>query len=158
MRYQRSLKDSHVSVVWYEIDMMHFACDSLRDNGEAASLAEKNLLIEGALLHYRNLLRFFSGNNHRKGDLSTARPAAWSCGKMTSQQLAQSSALGKKLERAHWSDISRYLQHITEVRATEFMDWGIDEMRVKLEPALSTFAECFPRGPSTNDQINGHLA
>ena len=57
--YARRPKESHRDTVTYEIEMLDFCLQSLtgkhyRDGNEQA------LYLEGFLLHYRNLIRFFS--------------------------------------------------------------------------------------------------
>ena len=44
--------------------------------------------LEAFLLHYRNLIRIFSGENHRRDDLSTADARAWSGREMTPEETA----------------------------------------------------------------------
>jgi hypothetical protein len=67
---------------------------------------ERNLYIEGFLLHYRNLVEFFSGNptkhrvskNGKPADLSTHLPEAWAKRKLTEEETAKMQIPARALE------------------------------------------------------------
>ena len=51
-------------------------------------LPETNMAVECFLLHYRNLIEFFSGAKHRKGsDISVADPGVWGRRTLTPAEL-----------------------------------------------------------------------
>src|SRR5579875_2269831 len=75
--YARRPKESHLDTIVFEIEMLNFCkrkvvqCDTLE-------VKERWVYLEGFLLHYRNLIRFFSGKGpQRKGDLSTNNSMVW---------------------------------------------------------------------------------
>lgn len=59
--YSRRLKESHRDTVSYEIDMLRFCAERLEALRATGNDRESYLALEGFLLHYRNLLHFFSG-------------------------------------------------------------------------------------------------
>jgi hypothetical protein len=63
-RYERSKKGSHLDTIHYEIDMLEYTLSKMTK----AELPppEFNMTLECFLLHYRNLIEFFSGKKHRK--------------------------------------------------------------------------------------------
>jgi len=144
MQYERSPKDSHVETIWYEIDMLRYVYKTLSSSTEPGFVAAKNLLIEGALLHYRNLIRFFSGQNARPNDLSTARPEVWSDDNLTKHDLNEMCKIGIILDKKYFKDISKYLQHVTVERYSDPKGWDLPEMYARLEPALVAFERTFP--------------
>jgi hypothetical protein len=144
MMYERTPKDSHLDTVYYEIDMLRYCLRAISQNAQA-SPPETNLLIEGALLHYRNLIRFFSGMKHRKGDLSTTAPEVWATRAATALALANMRKIGSAADKAEFKEVSVYLQHITEHRAARGKQWNLLAMYSQLSPALDLFEECFPR-------------
>ena len=82
--YERTSKETHLETIWYEMDMLvEFSYGrEFEKKAFAPQSPQWNLLIEGFLLHYRNLIQFFSGSEERhkryKGnDLSTFDPAPW---------------------------------------------------------------------------------
>ena len=75
--YERRQKESHRETVTYEIEMLHFCFDNLPQD-RSCDRSNEYLLLEGFLLHYRNLLEFFSGTHHRAGyDISMADSSTW---------------------------------------------------------------------------------
>ena len=72
----RPNKESNPSHHLYEIKHLRFALDRLGATTLPHGHPEKNLLIEGALLHFRNLMEFFSGPNYTEL-LSSKRPEVW---------------------------------------------------------------------------------
>jgi hypothetical protein len=62
---ERKRKESHQDTIWYEIDMLEYCYAVLEKNPPAITNARWNLLVEGFLLHYRNLIQFFGGNAER---------------------------------------------------------------------------------------------
>ena len=106
-----------------------------------------NLLIEGFLLHYRNIIQFFSGNprKHRDTDLSTFQPTIWA-GRTLNQPEANSiQRPGRELEDEYWEDISQFLQHCTTRRSADLMSWHIGEMHARVRDVINAFARSVPR-------------
>ncbi|HKV92398.1 MAG TPA: hypothetical protein VJW20_07615 [Candidatus Angelobacter sp.] len=169
--YERSKKKSHLGTIWYEIAMLEFCHDELAQN-KKRSEPEHNLLIEGFLLHFRNLVEFFSGAKHRGkkrmtkpaktgkkySDLSTAAPEVWANRKLTSAELAAIQAPARKIEDAHFKEISQYLQHCTERRFSEFKQWQLDAMLKDLLPIVKAFQHSFPRPSPTRERSEAVLA
>ncbi len=147
--YERSRKNSHLDTIWYEITMVTFCYREFK-NRQECSEPERNLLIEGFLLHYRNIVEFFSGTKHRKAtdakpaDLSTADSNVWAGRSLTSEELSSMQVPARELEDTYFGDISQFLQHCTERRFAEFKGWKVDEMAEKLKPILSAFSKSFP--------------
>src|ERR1700680_1311205 len=80
--YERTSKNTHLDTIWYEMDMLEFSYQDFMKKTPPQQSPRWNLLIEGFLLHYRNLIQFFSGNENRhkrfKGnDLCTFDPMPW---------------------------------------------------------------------------------
>lgn len=150
-RYERSRKKSQLATIWYEISMLGFT-HSILIKQQEMSEPENNLYIEGFLLHYRNLIQFFSGTpgKHRKGgngkaaDLSTHAPEIWAKRRLTDDEIANIQTPARKLEDKYWEDISQFLQHCTERRFVEFHDWNLDEMFDELDSIVSSFHKSFP--------------
>jgi len=113
--------------------------------------AYRNLLIEGFLLHYRNLIQFFSGNEDRhkryKGnDLSTFDPTPWRNRPLTKEETDAIKTPGEKLDQTYSNKISTLLQHCTVRRIEPLQGWEMEQMYSELLPIASTFAKSFPRG------------
>lgn len=152
-RYERSRKASHLDTVHYEVDMLEYALEKLRVE-TALPIPEQNMILECFLLHYRNLLEFFSGEKHRIGkkgrtaDISVAHPKTW-CGRDLSTPEAETlSSTAKQLLQKHFEDISQFLQHCTERRFSEPRDWDPQQMWDELKPTLEFFRKTFPRTAS----------
>jgi hypothetical protein len=69
--YTRRPKESHRDTVTYEIDMLDFC--ARRASRECPEEADKGVYLEGFLLHYHNLVRFFSGEHHREDKVALYR-------------------------------------------------------------------------------------
>lgn len=146
--YERSRKSSHLATVYYEKDMLEFTFRKLV-GCETAAGPDWNLLVEGFLLHYRNLIEFFSGKKHRKdgSDISIADPEVWSGRKLTKEEINQLQPIARQLEDEYWTDISQFLQHCTVRRHAEFREWNIPKMFERLMPVLNCFEAMFLRTP-----------
>jgi hypothetical protein len=143
--YERSRKRSQVDTIWYEISMLGFCHVELTSNPKLSE-PERNLLIECFLLHYRNVIQFFSGNprKHRDADLSTHAPERWAGRQLTAEEIANMQVPGRALEDKHWLDVSQFLQHCTERRFIEFREWPLDDMFEALDPIVTAFHQSFP--------------
>ena len=99
----------------YEIEMLDFCAQRvMRD--EHADQGDQSVFLEGFLLHYRNLIRFFSGEHHRERDLSTAHPGAWADRQLTPAEIAAIATPARGLDTKYYQLISKYLHHCTELR------------------------------------------
>ena len=164
-KFERTAKQSHRDTTYYEIDMLRFAGRHLVNRGDYDT-PDLNLLIEGFLLHYRNLLEFFSGNKHRPADaskpkatpdLSTRNPRAWGDRELTDEEQKVIVEAARAIFDPDWLDISQYLQHCTERRFKTARDWKIPQMLESLERIIVPFEISFPRerpqfvvGPENN--------
>ena len=74
--YSRS-KKTHLNAIGYELEMLRFCRDQIQAQSSPPDARATSLHIEGFLLHFRNLIRFFSGKRPRPYDLSTADPDTW---------------------------------------------------------------------------------
>lgn len=154
--YQRRTKGSHLDTVRYEIDMLKFGWEELQKDQEC-ELPWLYLLIEGFLLHYRNLTQFFSGAMHKPGDLSTAKPEVWADRKLSNEEVRALRGPGSKLNREHWQNISQFLQHCTLRRYLEFRDWNLDRMYREIEPVIDAFDKSFPRPAPPSKEKAGRV-
>lgn len=150
--YERSEKKSHLDTVGYEIAMLGFCHHEL--GTRRMDEPERNLFIEGFLLHYRNILEFCSGARHRKAkngkpaDISTADPQVWAGRELTQEELAKIKAPAQALETRYFDDISQFLQHCTERRFIDSKQWNLNEMLAELSPVVSALRDFFqPNSP-----------
>ena len=157
--YERSEKKSHLDTLWYEIAMLGF-CHSELGTRSGMSEPERNLFIEGFLLHYRNILEFCSGAKHRKGkngkpaDISTDDPQVWAGRVLTKEELAKIQAPAQVLEGKYFEDISQFLQHCTERRFIDSKQWKLDEMLRELSPVVSALRDSFPPNAERREAEN----
>jgi len=144
--FERTEKDTALEIVYYEWDMLNFTFERLQKGKSGVLQVDWNLLIEGFLVHARNLIRFFSGREHRsdKGDVSTADPEVWARRKLTENEIKTIQAPALLLEDEHFQKISRYLQHCTIYRLTP-ADWQLEKMHSQIAAILKSFEAAFPR-------------
>src|ERR1700693_1351059 len=141
-KYERSRKSSHLDTVHYEIDMLEYSFSRVAGQRE---LPEANMAVQCFLLHYRNLIEFFSGAKHRKGsDISVADPGVWAGRTLTPAELNSLQTPAQKLCDDYWTEVSQFLQHCTERRYKELKEWNLEEMMDKLSPVLASFKKLFP--------------
>ena len=150
--YGRRPKESHRDTVTYEIDMLDFCIMRLTDRPKSWDQPDEYAYIETFLLHYRNLIRFFSGKNHHRTneaeDLSTANPAVWAGRPLTEAEINAIRKPAEALDDAHlFIDISQYIQHCTDRRAREDRGWDAVQMYQEIDPIISEFERFFPRPP-----------
>jgi hypothetical protein len=149
--YERTRKETHLDTMWYEIDMLEHCVGVLLNDAPRTSDPYWNLLIEGFLLHYRNLIQFFGGNEQRhrrhRNDLSTFAPAVWAERLVEAKELDALRTPGVKLDNEFSNKISVCLQHCTRERAETLTDWNIPDMYERLAPLIATFKRAFPRRP-----------
>jgi|SRR5579864_998866 len=148
--YERTSKDTHLDTIWYEMDMLEFSYREFKQNAPQPQSPQWNLLIEGFLLHYRNLIQFFSGSEDRhkryKGnDLSTFDPLPWAKRQLTKEESGTIRVPGEKLDKAYSHKISNLLQHCTVQRVEPLQGWEMEQMYGEIEPLMASFAKSFSR-------------
>jgi hypothetical protein len=142
--YERRQKESHRETVTYEIEMLHFCFDNLPQD-RSCDRSNEYLLLEGFLLHYRNLLEFFSGTHHRAGyDISMADSSTWGNRELGAAEIAAIITPAKVLDHKYHQTISTYLQHCTLLRHEQTMAWDAAEMRKDIDPIITEFVRAFP--------------
>jgi hypothetical protein len=124
--FSRPPKLTHAQTVLYEIDMLRFAKDRLQSSSFSTE-GDKNIYIEVFLLHYRNLLEFFSGRDGRDTDLSIAKPEEiWGSqvpDKETLASLTKPDLHQKYDSQRDDFSISKYLHHCTSHRIVDSSPW-----------------------------------
>ena len=140
--YSRREKESHRETVAYEIEMLAYCFDLWRRAPDDQMY--RDFCLEGYLLHYRNLVRFFSGEHHRGDDLSMAKPTDWAGRKVTEAEAGRFKTTGMQLERKYYADISGYLQHCTLRRAAREHAWCPEVMHRELMAIVEDFRLAFP--------------
>jgi len=149
----RSTKQSHLDTIHYEIAMLNF-CGKQLDTHRAGEQETyfKYAFLECFLLHYRNLIDFFSGKHHRQAkglngtaDLSTMNAMPWAGRDLTESEKGRLQAPAAKLDEEYCKEISQYLQHCTERRFSEGREWCCRDMYRELEPTISEFLRLFPQ-------------
>jgi hypothetical protein len=160
MLHQRSEKNSHLDTILYEIEMLRhcsraLAAKKVRAPESDETQAEYNLVIEGFLIHLRNLLAFFTTQHSRGSDLRLDRPEVWlekplkekEYVDLRDQFQAFNDSHGVALSGAKKLDcydlISKFLQHCTPERYEQAMWWDIEKMSAEIEPALIEFKKRF---------------
>jgi hypothetical protein len=143
--YERTEKESYLDIIYYEWNMLNFAFEHFKLGKSRFSQPQWNLLIEGFLLHYRNLIRFFSGKEHRthKGDLSTMHSEIWANRNLTEDETQRIKVPALALDAEYHSKISKYLQHCTIDRITP-AEWDLERMHAHLGPIFKVFEHAFP--------------
>jgi hypothetical protein len=142
--YERRQKESHRETVIYEIEMLAFCFDNL-PQGRSCDGSDEYLYLEGFLLHYRNLLEFFSGNHHRSSDISTADSRIWANRKLSAAEIAAIVVPAKALDAKYFQVISAYLQHCTLLRHQQDLAWDVAEMKKSIDLIINEFVRVFPR-------------
>jgi len=149
--YSRSEKESHLHTIHYEIAMLIFCGQQLDTLSPGTQKAHFNAFLECFLIHYRNLVEFFSGSRHRPArrpgdtrDLSVADSNPWAGRSLSAAEIAELQPPATELERRYFLDISQYLQHCTERRFSEEKFWSYRNMYSELRPVIKAFLRMFP--------------
>jgi hypothetical protein len=144
--FSRPPKLTHAQTVLYEIDMLRFAKDRLQSSSFPTE-GDKNIYIEAFLLHYRNLLEFFSGRNGRDTDLSIAKPGEiWGSqvpDKETLASLTKPDLHQKYDSQRDDFSISKFLHHCTSYRIVD-RGWNIAFIYEEIRPVLEKFESVLP--------------
>jgi hypothetical protein len=143
--YARRAKASHRDTISYEIDMLAFCAEKLTHSGGSGSDGDSALSLEGFLLHYRNLIRFFSGKHHRNDDISTHNCQAWAGRELSTSEVTTIKQPAAALDDAYYDSISKYLQHCTSMRHEHDRSWDVQTMAGQLAPIIDSFERAFPR-------------
>ena len=151
-----------LEMIDYEIRMLRFCVAWLDEHQAASADDERFLYLECFLLHYRNLIRFFSGNNHKNGDVSMKRPEAF-CEALSKEKVAwyraQVESLDNREDDCEYRVISKMLQHCTETRVDLLgHKWPVSEMYKKIESVLNEFElDCLKR-PGVKVAVLGQIS
>ena len=148
--YSRRPKESHLDTVRYEIDMLDFSVQRVVQQPQARDEGDRNVYLECFFVHFRNLLRFFSGTNHRKNDLSTAEPEHWSPKQLTEAEIQALQRPARGLETRYFDQISAYIQHCTIERHENDIKWDVNGMYRELDVVIDEFERLFPRDQSVS--------
>lgn len=143
--YSRVKKESHLDTIRYEIDMLDFCYLRLMTLTCLGEQGDANVFFEGFLLHYRNLLAFLTGDHCREKDLSIRHPEVWARRPVTDSELETIRSKAEELDKLYYQDISCYVQHLTEKRASTDRGWMVEEMYKRLAPLLDRFEDVVPR-------------
>jgi hypothetical protein len=143
--YSRRAKESHRDTVSYEIDMLRFSADRLERGQGGGEDPDTALALEVFLLHYRNLVRFFSGKHHRHDDISMSNCEAWAGRQPLPDENAAIRDAAATLDDCYYGTISQYLQHCTSLRYERDRSWDVRTMLAQLTPIIDRFERAFPR-------------
>ena len=144
---ERSAKESPLSVVFYEIHMLNHAATYLEPEILDRKDHIANAWQEVYLLHYRNLIEFFSSHKPRTrkphqsildaaDDMTYLRPLTWAGRDIQEDELRPAVERGDDLHANHFDPISRYLQHCTDWRHELPKEWGYPTMHRKMTEVL----------------------
>jgi hypothetical protein len=162
MLHRRPDKDSHLDTILYEIGMLRHCSKTLpakkarkSDSDEAS--CEYNLVIEGFLIHLRNLIAFFTTQHSQPTDLRLDDPEVWYRRPVKergysdlrdrfrdfNKKYSETFKNGKTLDC--YDLISKFLQHCTPERYEQaVVGWQIEKMLAEIEPILADFERLFP--------------
>ena len=146
-QYSRLDKLNDAETILYEIDMLRFAMKRLLSPGPGWSDGDEWIYLEAFLLHYRNLVEFFSGRHKRIDDLSIAKPAdIWGTQRpeRADLDLLTRPDLYEKYDTTDNREaISKYLHHCTKQRIIK-KKWAIKAMFEDLRPVIEMFESLLP--------------
>lgn len=128
--HTRRGKEDNFDTIAYEIDMLNYCYEGLRIAHPEAN--GRNLFLEGFLLHYRNLVRFFSCIRARSTDLTIKMLLP----DFDTQDIVDAAIL---LDNNHHEDISQYLSHCTSYRANHDMMWATGKMYEELDFCIQKY-------------------
>lgn len=121
----------------YELRMFRVATDALQDPSAQSNPALKNVILESALIHARNLHDFFSGMNSPKDDIIVGHFVKNSDGTpWKSSKLA--------FIKSCKNDINKALSHLTYTRVKFKPVWNINRIRQYIEEAYAEFLALLP--------------
>jgi hypothetical protein len=140
--YARAEKEEHLDIIRYEIDMLDFVYKRYADldcGQQTSDQGDLNAYLECFLLHYRNLVEFFSKKDIRNDEtnLRIYLPLAWASGKLDVEEAKK--AIRQDLFEKHWKRLSIYLAHCTTYRVKDPAKWKPQEMYDELNQTLVDF-------------------
>ena len=140
--YGRRDQEENLDTIRYEIDMLDYCYEryvDLERKQQTSDQGDLNAYLECFLLHYRNLVEFFSTKDIRKDEtnLRIYLPLAWASGKLDVEETKQ--LIRRDLFDSVWQKISIYLAHCTTYRASTLTEWPVDEMYKELNKTLAQF-------------------
>ena len=137
---ERDVKRTPLDVVAYEVDMLRYCFDRLFPF-QPSDRHEKNLLLEGYLLHYRALLEFFAHPKPRATDLSIRRPQDWASRTLSASEIKAITDLAEPVHDKWFDMIGKQLAHCTQPRYVDKQTWPITEMNHALENVIKAFVQ-----------------
>jgi hypothetical protein len=144
--HSRPDKLEDAETVLYEIDMLRFSKERLKENNFRSD-ADEWAYLEIFLVHFRNLIEFFKGDPKRADDLSISRPNdLWPNKTPSDRDLSflLRRDLSDKYEGSKMPDkISKYLQHCTKQRVIK-KKWNVEQMYRDLQPVIERFESLLP--------------
>jgi hypothetical protein len=139
----RRPKESHRDTIAYEIEMLQFSAGKLL-SATLRSEQEEWMHLEVFLLHFRNIIRVLSGENHRHDDISTAAAYLWAGRDLSPEEIEQIQKPAIELDRKFFTEISKYLQHCTTLRSDAGKSWDVRGMAAEINPLITAFERSFP--------------
>ncbi len=145
--YSRPDKLNDAQTVLYEVDMLRFAKERLLFPQSSRLEGDEWVHLEDFLLHYRNLIEFFSGKPKYPDDLSISRPE-----NLWPGQIPEKAVLDFMTRPALWEKydtpgnpqaISKYLHHCTMQRAIK-KGWDVNAMYEDLRPIIEKLESLLP--------------
>jgi hypothetical protein len=168
--HERWPKSNAIDTLLYERDLLRHCAKTINakkrkfvQSKSDEDAAEYYLGIEGFLLHFRNLLGFFTNRGRKQTDLTINRPERWA-GKATVDQAIcrDLTARARKVNQKHglqggdcYQKISWFLQHCTVHRHLQPRSWDIAAMFADIEPVLDDFVRNF--SPKTETAVRDAL-
>jgi hypothetical protein len=154
--YSRS-KESKLDTIGYEIEMLRYCREQIQAEPSPPETSATILAIEGFLLHFRNLIRFFSGKRPRPYDLSTADPEAWAGRPLNEDEIMLFQVAAESIDEEYYQAISKYLQHCTALAQKAEREWNFEGMFEEIAPLIREFERRFlvlPAKPPASDASN----
>ena len=157
----------HYQTIVYEIDMLRFAYGRILKPPDGATYGDLWAYLESFLVHYRNLVHFFSKDNDGDGtDLTLAQPKViWpkelglDQRRPAQEDIDKMRKIGKELyrqyeDRKRDDTISKYLHHCTTYRIAA-KEWFPIEMMSKIKGIVEKLESTLPMPePVTNDPVD----
>jgi hypothetical protein len=141
--YSRNSKEGKLDTIGYEVEMLRYCREQIQVQPTPPDSLSTSLYIEGFLLHFRNLIRFFSGKRPRPYDLSTADPETWAGRQLTEDEIMLFQVAAECLDEDYYQAISKYLQHCTALAQKGEHEWNIDGMFEEIAPLIREFERRF---------------
>jgi hypothetical protein len=140
--YSRN-KETYLDAIGYEVEMLRFCREQILQRPSSSDTRAQSLYVEGFLLHFRNLIRFFSGKRPRPYDLSTADPGPWAGRPLTDDEITLFQVAAECLDEDYYQSISKYLQHCTALAQKGEHEWNIEGMFEEIAPIVREFERRF---------------